>query len=116
MMIYRALLVLLLFAAASSVSAADWFYNVAPKMGRIEQWSDGTIYWSISSNGSAVTLSGTSTSCLVTQIHLIPPVGREKEWLGMLLSATMAGKTAHVFGDCITSNTRIDATRLVIEY
>lgn len=107
-----------LLGTTLSAHAADWYNDVGIAMGRVEQWSDGSIYLMVPSarNGAPVTLQGASTSCSVTQIHLIPPSGKEKEWLAMVLAATMSGKSVNVFGDCVVSSYRIDANRLVVEY
>jgi hypothetical protein len=100
-----------------SVEAADWYDNVAASMGNIEEWPDGSIWLSVplSSNGAPVTIVGSSNSCNVTQIHLIPPAGKEKEWLSMVLSASAAGKRMRAYGDCVPGNYRLDASRFVIE-
>jgi len=103
--------------AASSASAADWFDNAGAYMGRIEPWSDGSIWLSIAASSSGpANLPGRASSCTVTQIHLLPPTGQEKAWLAVVLSAATTGKAISVFGECVPSNTRIDATRLVSEY
>ena len=103
--------------AASSASAADWFDDAGASVGRIESWPDGSIWLSIpASSSSAVNLPGRTSTCTVTQIHLLPPAGQEKAWLAVVLSAAANGKALSLFGDCVPSNTRIDATRLVSEY
>jgi hypothetical protein len=52
----------------------------------------------------------------VNAIQLIPPSGKEKEWLAMVLSATLADKPISIYGDCDQANYRINANRLVIQY
>jgi hypothetical protein len=102
---------------ATPAFSADWFDNAGAFMGRIEPWSDGTIWLLIpGTSPSAITLQGRTSTCSVSQIHLLPPAGQEKAWLAVLLSAAATGKGVTVFGECISSNTRIDATRLVVEY
>jgi hypothetical protein len=46
----------------------------------------------------------------------MPPAGQEKAWLSVLLSAAAQGKSVAIFGECYSVNTRVDATRLVIDY
>jgi hypothetical protein len=111
-----------LFCAASllantAANAADWFDNAGASMGRIEPSSDGSVWLMVPVSAPApVNLVGHSSTCLVTQIHLIPPANQEKAWLATLLAAAAAGKAISVYGDCYPSNSRMDATRLVIEY
>src|SRR5262245_52720847 len=103
---------------SAATNAADWFDNVGAQMGRIEPWSDGSIWLSIplSAGGNPISVLGRTSSCSITQIHLVPPVGQEKAWLAALLAATSAGKAVAVFGECVASNSRIDASRLVVDY
>jgi len=106
----------LLTLVGSVAGAADWFDNVAGVVPRVEPWSDGSIWLARPlSSLSAVALLGRSSSCSITQIHLIPPAGQERAWLAVLLSAMAAGQAISVYGDCVPANSRIDATRLVIE-
>lgn len=54
--------------AASAAHAGDWFDNVGASLGRIEPWSDGSLWLSLpASNPNPVTISGHSGSCTVTQ-------------------------------------------------
>lgn len=110
-----AMILLISLLCASTTNAADWYDNVGPVLGRIEPWPDGSIYLG-NGTGIATLVAGHATSCSITQIHLLPPSGQEKAWLATLLAATMAGKAVHVYGDCVQSNYRIDATRLLVEY
>jgi hypothetical protein len=87
------------------------------QMGRIEPWPDGTIWVSLPGTATAaITLPGRTSTCLVSQVHLLSPSGQEKAWLAALLSAAAQGKAISVCGDCVPANTRIDATPLVIGY
>jgi hypothetical protein len=114
--VLRCAVPVLLFLASAS-QAGDWFLNVGAPMGRIEPAADGST-WLMRpfSDQSAVSVTGMSGStCLITQIHLIPSAGQEKAWLATLLAAWTAGKRIAVYADCVASSSRLDATRLVIE-
>ena len=112
---YRlAMTLLIAVLCVSAAEAADWYDNVGPVLGRIEPMPDGSIY--LGNTGIGMLVTGHSTSCSISQIHLLPPSGQEKAWLATLLAATMAGKAVHVYGECVQSNYRIDATRLLVEY
>ncbi len=117
MKIKVALFGLLSLLCVSVADAADWFENAGSHMGRIEPSSDGSIWLMVPwSSPNAVTVSGHTSSCSVSQIHLLPPTGQEKAWLAALLAAAAAGKGVAVYGECVETNYRIDATRLVVDY
>lgn len=99
------------------VWADAWYNNVGAHMGRIEQGSNGQIWLMRPTNDrTRVTISGDGESCYINQVKLIPPTGKEKEWLSMVLTATISGKALNVYGTCNNSTTTIDVVRLVLEY
>ncbi len=104
----------ILTTLSASANAADWYDNAALNMGRVEQGANGVI-WLVRASGT-VEVPGNSSSCIVNAIQLIPPTGKEKDWLAMVLSATIAGKALNVYGDCDQANYRINVNRLVIKY
>ncbi len=108
-----------LLAAASVAGAADWYDNVSLKLERVEQDASGVIYLMVNtwaSGGTGVTVTGHATSCYVTSVRLTAPSGKEKEWLSMVLAATLAGKSVSVYGECNAAGYYIDGSRLIVEY
>lgn len=113
----RALVTLLATSAiVPSAHAADWFDRVGDQLGTIEQTSGGQILMWINNGGIAVTVPGRTSSCAITSVLLSPPTGKEKDWLAMVLAATMSGNSFTVYGNCNTSTQQIEATRLVVVY
>lgn len=105
-------------AAAANASADDWYIGVQADMGSVEQASDQTI-WLLNLSGNTVTVtgqSGPSSTCTIDQIHLIPPAGEASAWLAMVLTAIAAGDSIRVYGTCVSSDARIDASRMVVDY
>lgn len=106
-----------LFAGTSSVHAADWFDRVSERLGTIEQTDTGQILlWVNTGGGAPITVQGRTSSCSVTSLLLSPPAGYAKDWLAMVLAATMSGNAFNVFGNCNSSTQQIEATKLVVVY
>jgi|SRR5688572_25485802 hypothetical protein len=109
----------LLAFAASTTNAADWYPRASAKTEMIEQDASGAIILGVNTwnnGGAAVPVSGHNGTCNITAIRLVPPAGREKDWLAMVLAATMSGNAISVYGECSASTWQIIGTRILVEY
>ncbi|WP_293865629.1 hypothetical protein [Steroidobacter sp.] len=96
--------------------AADWYLRVSDHLQRVEQTSSGSIVLAVNNGGIAISVPGQSSSCSITSVLINPPSGREKDWLAMVLAATLAGKAISVYGDCNAGTWQIVSSRMIVEY
>jgi hypothetical protein len=107
-----------LFASTSSVHAADWFDRVSERLGTIEVLDGGQILlWVNTGGGAPITVQGRTSTCSMTSLLLTPtPASAAKDWLAMVLAATMSGNAFTVFGNCNASTQQLEATKLQVVY
>lgn len=116
MMLRMAIISTTLLFAAHSASAADWYLRVSNHLQRVEQTSSGAIVLSVNNGGIAVSVPGQNGSCSITSVLINPPSGREKDWLAMVLGATLSGNAISVYGDCNAGTWQIVSNRFVVDY
>ncbi len=108
----RILIVIVLFSFSGTTLSAQWFNGIGSVVSRIEQEPSGSIWLMrpTGENGTSINFQG----CILNQVKLIPPPGREDSWLSMVIAAIMAKKSLNIYGDCDTTNNRINATRITV--
>lgn len=101
---------------ATTAYSGDWYDDVGTQMGQMEQFGSGGEIWLSTPNASVLTVAGHAGSCQVNTIRFIPPSGKEREWLALILAANLAQRQIKVYGDCDQGNYRIDVSRVAIVY
>jgi len=97
--------------------AADTLYTGISKNDyqRIEQSSNGTIWLMANAPSNTPTIS----NCQAGQVLLMPPTGREKEWLALVISAWAMGKAIQTTGYCDTTISALPVivgNRLIVDF
>lgn len=101
---------------ASTAYSGDWYDDVSTQMGQMEQLGSAGEIWVSTPSGAVLTVAGHAGSCQVNAIRFVPPSGKEREWLAVILAANLAQRPIKVYGDCDQGNFRIDVSRLVVVY
>lgn len=104
-------LAIIIGAISQSMAGNGWWTISTSDFYRLEPMSNPSLLTlNLAWYRPAITVNGPDGlgNCVVSQVNLTPPLGKENQWMSLLLSGIATGKRLSIYGNCADASIDVD--------